>query len=161
MSWRQVDCHINNLYNTCFWALVQQGHKTETEAKDILSPTNSGDKNNMLFSDYGVNYNDIPAMFRKGSIVLREPTQIMTTKVDSRSGETVSITRIRKRPVVKHVDYIQCAFWEEHQQQLGVCLVMPKVAPLVASKTFATSSKSAPQAREAQVTKSPDGNQES
>ena len=25
LSWRQADCHINNLYNTTFWALVQQG----------------------------------------------------------------------------------------------------------------------------------------
>ena len=23
LSWRQVDCHINNLYNTTFWALVK------------------------------------------------------------------------------------------------------------------------------------------
>lgn len=25
ISWRQADCHINNLYNTCFWALVGDG----------------------------------------------------------------------------------------------------------------------------------------
>lgn len=25
LSWRQVDCHINNLYNTCFWNLVHSG----------------------------------------------------------------------------------------------------------------------------------------
>lgn len=25
LSWRQADCHINNLYNTCFWALVDSG----------------------------------------------------------------------------------------------------------------------------------------
>ena len=24
-SWRQADCHINNLYNTCFWAMVKRG----------------------------------------------------------------------------------------------------------------------------------------
>ena len=24
-AWRQVDCHINNLYNTCFWKLVEDG----------------------------------------------------------------------------------------------------------------------------------------
>jgi tRNA(His) guanylyltransferase len=24
-SWRQVDCHINNLYNYCFWLLVCGG----------------------------------------------------------------------------------------------------------------------------------------
>lgn len=25
LSWRQVDCHINNLYNTTYWTLIQQG----------------------------------------------------------------------------------------------------------------------------------------
>lgn len=24
LSWRQADVHINNLYNTCFWNLVQR-----------------------------------------------------------------------------------------------------------------------------------------
>ena len=24
-AWRQVDCHINNLYNTCFWGLALDG----------------------------------------------------------------------------------------------------------------------------------------
>jgi tRNA(His) guanylyltransferase len=28
--WRQVDCHINNLYNTAFWCLVKSG-KTNQE----------------------------------------------------------------------------------------------------------------------------------
>lgn len=32
LSWRQADCHINNLYNTTFWALVQQGGLTNAEA---------------------------------------------------------------------------------------------------------------------------------
>lgn len=26
-AWRQADCHINNLYNTCFWALVADGEQ--------------------------------------------------------------------------------------------------------------------------------------
>ena len=39
LRWRQVDCHINNLYNTCFWKLVrryqaEQGGGTEKEARD-------------------------------------------------------------------------------------------------------------------------------
>ena len=25
LKWRQVDTHINNQYNTCFWALVHSG----------------------------------------------------------------------------------------------------------------------------------------
>lgn len=28
LSWRQADTHVNNLYNTCFWALVKAGAST-------------------------------------------------------------------------------------------------------------------------------------
>lgn len=31
LSWRQADCHINNLYNTAFWALVLQGKLSNSE----------------------------------------------------------------------------------------------------------------------------------
>lgn len=37
MSWRQVDAHINNLYNTTFWTLVLKGGRTEQEAERELS----------------------------------------------------------------------------------------------------------------------------
>ena len=33
LSWRQADCHINNLYNTVFWTLVQQGGMTNKAAQ--------------------------------------------------------------------------------------------------------------------------------
>ena len=39
LAWRQVDCHINNLYNTCFWSLVHSG-VSNNEAEKQLSPTN-------------------------------------------------------------------------------------------------------------------------
>ncbi|KAK1591612.1 hypothetical protein Q3G72_010367 [Acer saccharum] len=32
LAWRQVDCHINNQYNTCFWMLVMSG-KSKSEAE--------------------------------------------------------------------------------------------------------------------------------
>lgn len=31
-AWRQADTHINNLYNTVFWALVLQGQKNRTRS---------------------------------------------------------------------------------------------------------------------------------
>lgn len=54
MSWRQVDCkypnvldkitkiltflgHINNLYNTSFWALIQHGGLDNKEAEKTLT----------------------------------------------------------------------------------------------------------------------------
>ena len=45
LSWRQVDTHINNLYNTCFWALVNKGSMTTKEAHAKLKGTYSKDKN--------------------------------------------------------------------------------------------------------------------
>ncbi|KAF9229893.1 tRNAHis guanylyltransferase-domain-containing protein, partial [Melanogaster broomeanus] len=71
-SWRQADTHINNLYNTVFWALVQQGGQTTTEAHATLRGTVSSQKHEILFKRFHVNYNDIPARFRKGSVVVCE-----------------------------------------------------------------------------------------
>lgn len=64
--------HINNLYNTTFWALVQQGGMTHTQAEEHLKGTVAADKNEILFSRFGVNYNNEPEMYRKGSVVYRE-----------------------------------------------------------------------------------------
>ena len=50
LSWRQVDCHINNLYNTTFWALIKQGHLTPAAAHQRLKGTVSSDKNEILFT---------------------------------------------------------------------------------------------------------------
>ncbi|OAG43314.1 hypothetical protein AYO21_02600 [Fonsecaea monophora] len=72
LSWRQVDCHINNLYNTTFWALVQQGGMTHTAAEELLKGTLASDKNEILWSRFGINYNNEPEMYRKGSVVFRE-----------------------------------------------------------------------------------------
>ncbi|KAH7646939.1 hypothetical protein FG379_002630 [Cryptosporidium bovis] len=71
LSWRQVDCHINNLYNTCFWSLVSIKNMSEREATDRLKFTVSSDKNEMLFSEFGINYNSISAQFRKGTLLYR------------------------------------------------------------------------------------------
>ncbi|KAF8124815.1 Thg1 C terminal domain-containing protein [Boletus edulis] len=71
-AWRQADTHINNLYNTVFWALVQQGGQTTTEAHATLRGTVSAQKHEMLFQRFKINYNELPARFRKGSVVVRE-----------------------------------------------------------------------------------------
>ena len=54
-AWRQADTHINNLYNTIFWALVLQGQKTEREAHDLLKGTVSSEKHEMLLASITIN----------------------------------------------------------------------------------------------------------
>ncbi|KAG8749680.1 tRNA-His guanylyltransferase [Ceratobasidium sp. 428] len=71
-AWRQADTHINNLYNTTFWALVQQGGMTAREAETRLKGTLSKDKHEILFQDFKINYNTLPERFKKGSVLVRE-----------------------------------------------------------------------------------------
>ncbi len=75
-SWRQVDCHINNLYNTTFWALVMMGKLTKEEAHNKLKGTFSKDKNEILFKDFNINYNYIESVYKKGTIIFRTLQEI-------------------------------------------------------------------------------------
>jgi tRNA(His) guanylyltransferase len=72
LSWRQVDCHINNLYNTTFWAMRLKGGLEAREVETQLSGTLASDKNEILWAKYGINYNNEEEMYRKGSVVFRE-----------------------------------------------------------------------------------------
>ncbi|VDM18149.1 unnamed protein product [Hydatigera taeniaeformis] len=77
LAWRQVDCHINNLYNTCFWNLVQRGGLTTAAAEERLRGTLSSDKNEILFSEFGINYNNEPQLFRKGTVLFRKGVSLI------------------------------------------------------------------------------------
>ena len=70
-SWRYVDCHINDLYNTTFWALVQEGKMTKDQAHQKLKGTLSNDKNEILFSQFNINYNNQPEVYKKGTLLIR------------------------------------------------------------------------------------------
>lgn len=105
LSWRQADVHINNLYNTCFWNLVLQKGITNTAAEEYLRGTVSGDKNEILFNQFGINYNNLPAIFRKGTILL--------TKKIILEGE-----KKKKIVIPIHDDLIKEKFWLDHDELL-------------------------------------------
>lgn len=77
MSWRQADCHINNLYNTSFWALILQGGMDNQQAEKALAGTVSSDKNELLFTRFGINYNNEPEMYKKGSVIFRDVSEAL------------------------------------------------------------------------------------
>ncbi|XP_067044106.1 probable tRNA(His) guanylyltransferase isoform X2 [Acropora muricata] len=109
LSWRQADCHINNLYNTCFWCLVQQAGLTSNQAEDRLNGTVSSDKNEILFSEFNINYNNLPQMYRKGSVLIWEK---MSDPSDSSQGNNFQKTR--RQVALRHTDIIGDTFWNEH-----------------------------------------------
>uniref|UniRef100_A0A8C9HH93 tRNA(His) guanylyltransferase n=1 Tax=Piliocolobus tephrosceles TaxID=591936 RepID=A0A8C9HH93_9PRIM len=70
-SWRQADCHINTQYNECFWNLVLKKNYTHEEAYKFLLTTQTKEKNELLFTEFNINYNNIPIIFRRGTIIIR------------------------------------------------------------------------------------------
>ncbi|KAK7690965.1 hypothetical protein QCA50_006068 [Cerrena zonata] len=110
-AWRQVDTHINNLYNTTFWALVQQGGESTTQAHQILKGTVSKAKQEILFSRFNINYNDTPERFRKGSVQVREEITA-NPEIDETSGKhRKTDLRVESRIVSHHCDIIKDDFW--------------------------------------------------
>ncbi|KAI0091233.1 Thg1 C terminal domain-containing protein [Irpex rosettiformis] len=106
-SWRQADTHINNLYNTTFWALVQQGGQTTAQAHETLRGTVSKTKHEILFSQFGVNYNDVAERYRKGSVLVREPLT-MEDEEDERKKQK---PKLYSTITMHHCDIIEDRFW--------------------------------------------------
>ncbi|RKF77128.1 tRNA guanylyltransferase [Golovinomyces cichoracearum] len=133
MSWRQVDCehsessHINNLYNTTFWSLIQLGGLDAATAEKELSGTLSADKNEILFSRFKINYNNEPEIYKKGSVIYHNYELIdatMTCRVTDENSVQIGGLQIskaeeeknRKRKVkagiiLQHLDIIKDEFW--------------------------------------------------
>ncbi|KAJ7820793.1 Thg1 C terminal domain-containing protein [Mycena leptocephala] len=132
-SWRQTDTHINNLYNTAFWALVQQGGESTTQAHATLKGTVSKEKHEILFSRFQINYNTLDARFRKGSTLVREeieersvpdnegiPTETSAPgSVESSAIRMRTRTRLRTKIVVLHCDIIKNEFWDARSEILS------------------------------------------
>ncbi|KAF8846879.1 tRNAHis guanylyltransferas-like protein Thg1 [Acephala macrosclerotiorum] len=129
MSWRQVDCHINNLYNTTFWALIQSGGMDAKSAEKELAGSLAADKNEILFSRFKINYNNEPEIYKKGSVVLRDYELVepgtASEIIEEESAKTVEQAELSKtqeerdkkrrakaRITVQHVDIIKDEFWE-------------------------------------------------
>jgi tRNA(His) guanylyltransferase len=110
----QVDTHVNNQYNTCFWALRHAG-ASAADAQAALRGTLADAKNELLFARFGTNYNELPARFRKGSVVV----WVARDEVVKAHGDGGDVVRTRRRPEVQHVDIIGDAFWAEHPEVLA------------------------------------------
>ncbi|KAF7311936.1 Histidine tRNA guanylyltransferase [Mycena indigotica] len=118
-SWRQADTHINNLHNTAFWALVQQGGESTSQAHSTLKGTQSKDKHELLFTRFGVNYNAVDERFRKGSVLVRQQEQ-QGSHPDSPSPEAKAKANASKPAVViLHCDIIKDEFWDSRPEILS------------------------------------------
>lgn len=118
LSWRQADCHINNQYNAAFWALVQRGGLSRDAAQARLAGSLAADKNELLFSEFGINYAHLPPLHRKGSILRRGRVPVVLEGKTAPDGVS-PVVRQRSTVLVEHVDLIGDAFWAEHPELLA------------------------------------------
>lgn len=125
LSWRQADTHVNNLFNTAFWALVDRASMSNREAEVRLKGTTSKEKNEILFSQFGINYNNEPIMFRKGSLVMKNP-ELMDFAPGKRKRE---IDVQEHRFVTLHVDIIGDTFWQKYPHLLAPSDLEPPRIP--------------------------------
>ena len=70
-------------------------------------------KNEILFN-HGINYNNLPQIYRKGSTIIRQKTEV--TSISPRDGQEVK--RMKLIPTAIHEDIIGQAFWDQHSELL-------------------------------------------
>ncbi|XP_068451521.1 probable tRNA(His) guanylyltransferase [Clinocottus analis] len=117
LSWRQADCHINNMYNTVFWTLVQKGGLTTAQAEQRLKGTLAKDKNEILFSEFDINYNNESALHKKGTTLIwekRDETVTKRKRLPNGEETDVAVTRSRRTVHTHHCDIIGQQFWAQH-----------------------------------------------
>ncbi|KAL5751891.1 hypothetical protein ACOSP7_022066 [Xanthoceras sorbifolium] len=108
LAWRQVDCHINNQYNTCFWMLVMSG-KSKSDAQGYLKGTQTREKNELLIQKFGIDYYQLPIMFRQGSSVFRVEAEKSMAYENGSPAE-----KLQNKVIVSHCNIIEHSFWKEH-----------------------------------------------
>ena len=97
-QWRQLDSHRNAISTDCFWNLVNSGKK-ESEAQSTLNGMKDCDKNELLFKEFGINYNETPEWERKGSMIYWEEYEKEGYNPIKKQKETA----IRKRLISEDV----------------------------------------------------------
>jgi Uncharacterized conserved protein len=73
-----------------------------------LRGTLASDKNELLFSEFGLNYNNEPPMFRKGTVLIRK---LCKTPGDG---------KLRQVVLPFYTDLIGDVFWKENPEILGL-----------------------------------------
>jgi tRNA(His) guanylyltransferase len=63
--WRNEDAHRNSLNAHCYWMLRRSG-ATARNATAKLARLSTSDKHELLFSQAGINFNDLPKWQKRG-----------------------------------------------------------------------------------------------
>jgi len=88
--------------------------KSTAKAQNTLKGTTTDVKNNLLFDTFKINYNDLPPIFRKDSIIYRKKMEKVVKVEDGQE-----IKSLRSRVVVEYEDIIGDSFWRSNPHILA------------------------------------------
>lgn len=118
---------MSKLRRSCRYVFYSTIHSVLYAANCYEQGTVSSDKNEILFSRFGINYNNEDEIYKKGSVVYRQyqledqppppPTQAPesqapTTELSKTQQEKMRKLRRKAQVVVEHVDIIKDDFWQ-------------------------------------------------
>jgi len=92
--WRAEDAHRNALNAHCYWALREKGQSAQS-ANDQLIGMSVSNKNDFLFDQMGINFNELPVWQRRGVGVYKESIEIAGK--NPKNGESVTTIRCRNK----------------------------------------------------------------
>lgn len=107
------------------------------QADKRLSGTLSGDKNEILFSQFGINYNEEPEIYRKGTVLVKKPRPArLPRKAYIKSKEQVEqspgkLEENEDHIMEMHCDIIGDKFWNDYPHLMGVQAVDNVNQPVV------------------------------
>lgn len=102
------------------------------QAEERLRGTLASDKNELLFSEFGLNYNNEPPMFRKGTVLIR--------KLCKMPGDG----KLRHIVLPFYTDLIGDVFWKENPEILGMKSLQIYHRPTEDNSIIQEQSKSSP-----------------
>ncbi len=92
--WRAEDAHRNALNAHCYWALRKKDQSAKSATEQLLGMSVSK-KNDFLFEQAGINFNELPAWQRRGVGVYKEPIEV--SGKNPQTGDTVSSVRYQNK----------------------------------------------------------------
>jgi len=90
LRWRNEDAHRNALNAHCYWALRELGESMQGATSQV-SGLSLSEKNELLFSKKGVNFNDLPLWQRRGIGFYWQSVE--KEAINPKTGEAVTATR--------------------------------------------------------------------
>jgi len=93
---------------SCLLSIIHLCCCSNFQAEERLRGTLASDKNELLFSEFGLNYNNEPPMFRKGTVLIRK---LCKTPGDG---------KLRQVVLPFYTDLIGDMFWKENPEILGL-----------------------------------------